>query len=115
MKMFPFFCQCSTLGVCSPCKILVVIVIAVACLFIGYFIGKSKNSKNGALLESLNKRVRKLSFIDLKLIQLATFCFALIIAKLAPLCIGGLRLRWLTLAMIICLIKPVYVIWGKKK
>jgi len=63
--------------------------------------------------ESLNARVKKLSFIDVKLIKWATFFAAIIVVKFFP---QLLKINYpiLVILMILCAAKPVYVAWIKK-
>ena len=65
------------------------------------------------LLESLDKRVKKFSIIDVKLAQGVAMFFALIIAKLIP-DIMDLSIWWFVALLIICAIKPCYVFWIKE-
>ncbi len=63
--------------------------------------------------KSLNQRVKKLSFIDVKLIKWATFFATIIVVKFFP---QLLRINYpiLIILMVVCSIKPVYVAWFKK-
>jgi len=65
------------------------------------------------ILEDMNRRVRKLDIIDVKLSQGAAMFFVLIIAKLIP-DIMGLSIWWFVVLLIICAVKPVYVFWIKQ-
>jgi hypothetical protein len=60
------------------------------------------------LLEELDRRVKKFSFIDVKLAQGAAMFGALIIAKLIP-GVRDLSIWWFVVLLIICAIKPACV------
>jgi hypothetical protein len=60
------------------------------------------------LLEDMDKRVKKFSFIDVKLAQGAAMFGALIIAKLIPQ-IMDLSIWWFVVLLIICAMKPACV------
>lgn len=60
------------------------------------------------LLEELDRRVRKFSFIDVKLAQGAAMFGALIIAKIIP-DIMDLSIWWFIVLLVICAIKPAGV------
>ena len=64
--------------------------------------------------ESLNAKVKKLSFIDVKLIKWATFFATIIVVKFFP---QLLKINYpiLIILMILCVAKPVYVVWVKKQ
>ena len=66
-----------------------------------------------SLLEDLNQRVKKFSFIDIKLAQAASIFFALIIVKLIPQ-IMNVCIWWFIVLLILCAIKPVNVFLSKK-
>jgi len=65
------------------------------------------------MFEKLNEKVRKLTYIDVKLIKLATFFAAIIVVKLFPqlLKINYWVLIVLTIA---CSVKPAYKFLSKK-
>ncbi len=65
------------------------------------------------LLEVMDKRVKKFSFIDVKLAQGAAMFLALIIAKYIPGIIT-LSVWWFIGLLIICAIKPACVFWLKE-
>ena len=65
------------------------------------------------LLEELDRRVRKFSFIDVKLAQGAAMFGALIIAKVIP-DIMDLSIWWFIILLVVCAIKPFYVFWFVK-
>jgi hypothetical protein len=65
------------------------------------------------LFEELDRRVRKFSFIDVKLAQGAAMFGALIIAKIIP-DIMDLSIWWFAAMLVICAIRPFYVFWIKK-
>ena len=60
------------------------------------------------LLEELDRRVRKFSFVDVKLAQGAAMFGALIIAKIIP-DIMDLNIWWFIVLLVICAIKPASV------
>ena len=60
------------------------------------------------LLEELDRRVRKFSFIDVKLAQGAAMFGALIIAKIIP-DIMDLSIWWFIVLLVLCAIKPASV------
>jgi len=64
-------------------------------------------------LEDMDKRVKKFSFIDVKLAQGAAMFGALIIAKLIPQ-IMDLSIWWFVVLLIICAMKPACVFWLKE-
>ena len=65
------------------------------------------------MFKKLNKRAKKLTLLDIKLLQFAAFFFAIILVKLFPklLTISYPVLIILTVA---CLAKPFYGFWIKK-
>jgi hypothetical protein len=71
--------------------------------------------KKGAkmLYSLLNQKVKKLSFLDLKLAQLVAVFGALIIVKLFPQ-ILNIPLGWFITLLIASAIKPLYSFWIKK-
>ena len=65
------------------------------------------------LFEELDRRVRKFSFVDVKLAQGAAMFGALIIAKIIP-DIMDLSIWWFIILLVVCAIKPFYVFWFVK-
>lgn len=63
-------------------------------------------------IESLNLRVKKLSFLDVKLSRASNWFLALIIVKLIPE-IMNVNIGWFIVCLILCTIKPFYVFWAK--
>ncbi|MFH1519180.1 MAG: hypothetical protein ABIE75_01225 [Candidatus Omnitrophota bacterium] len=63
--------------------------------------------------KSLNEKVKKLSFIDVKLIKWATFFATIIVVKFFP---QLLKINYpiLIILMVVCSVKPVYAVWFKK-
>lgn len=57
-----------------------------------------------------NRKVRKLTIVDLKLIQVASMAVILIVAKLLPQ-IMTLSIWWFVALLIVCAMRPVYVFW----
>jgi len=65
------------------------------------------------LFEELDRRVRKFSFVDVKLAQGAAMFGALIIAKIIP-DIMDLSIWWFVAMLFICAIRPFYAFWLMK-
>ncbi len=65
------------------------------------------------LLEDMDQRAKKLSFIDLQLGQCAVMFFALFIAKLIPQ-IMGINIWWFLALAVLCHARPSCVFWFKK-
>jgi len=63
-------------------------------------------------METMNQRVKKLSFFDIQLIKAANIFLALIIVKLIPQ-IMNVHIGWFVMLCIFCIIKPFYVAWIK--
>jgi hypothetical protein len=63
-------------------------------------------------METMNQRVKKLSFFDVQLIKAANIFLALIIVKLIPQ-ILNVDIGWFVMLCILCIIKPFYVAWIK--
>lgn len=65
------------------------------------------------MFEKMNERVKKLSFVDIKLIKWGVFFATIIIVKLFP---QLLRINYgiLVVLMIACSIKPAYKFWIKR-
>ena len=57
-----------------------------------------------------NRKVRKLTIIDLKLVQVASMAGILIIVKLFPQ-IMDLSIWWFVALLIICVLRPGYMFW----
>jgi hypothetical protein len=57
-----------------------------------------------------NRKVRKLTIIDLKLIQVTSMAGILIIVKLFPEVLN-LSIWWFAALLVICILRPAYVIW----
>ncbi|MBI4721516.1 MAG: hypothetical protein HY769_00685 [Candidatus Stahlbacteria bacterium] len=62
--------------------------------------------------ENMNKRVKKLSILDVKLAQGAAMFAALIVAKLIPQ-IMDISIWWFVVLLVVCIIKPFYVFYIK--
>ena len=65
-----------------------------------------------AKMETMNQRVKKLSFFDIQLIKAANIFLALIVVKLVPQ-IMSVDIGWFVMLCILCVIKPFYVAWIK--
>jgi len=63
-------------------------------------------------METMNQRVKKLSFFDVQLIKWGNIFFALFIVKLIPQ-IMNVNIGWFVVLCILCIIKPFYVFWIK--
>ncbi len=61
-------------------------------------------------VRSWNHTVRKLTIVDLKLVQVASMAFVLILAKLFP-AILGLGLGWLIAFALACSARAIYLFW----
>jgi len=65
------------------------------------------------LLEDMDQRVKKLSFIDLPLGECAAMLFGIFIAKLIPQ-IMNINIWWFLALSVLCHAKPSCVFWFKK-
>ncbi len=65
-----------------------------------------------ALIRWMNERIKLFTIFDVKLVQLAAICFALIIVKLFPQ-IMELNVWWFILLAIFSAIRPIYVMFLK--
>ena len=63
--------------------------------------------------EGLNQRVKRLSFVDIKLIKWATFFATIVVVKFFPQLLQ-MNYPVLILLMVLCAAKPVYKAWIKK-
>ncbi len=61
-------------------------------------------------LDYWNRKVRTLTIVDLKLIQVGSMALILIFAKLVPQ-IMSLNIWWFVAVAIICCARPLYVFW----
>lgn len=57
-----------------------------------------------------NRKVRRLTIVDLKLIQVASMAIILIVVKLLPQ-IMSLSIWWFVALLTICALRPAYVFW----
>ncbi len=62
---------------------------------------------------NFNQRIKKFTFLDLKSIEIATFCFTVLLIKFAPKIIV-IRKEWFITIMVLALIRPIYVFFFKK-
>ena len=60
-----------------------------------------------------NRKVRTLTIVDLKLIQVGSMALILILAKLIPQ-IMSLSIWWFVAVAIICCVRPLYVFWIRR-
>ena len=65
------------------------------------------------LLEDMNQRAKKLSFIDLIVGECAVIFFGIFIAKLIPQ-LMNINMWWLLALAVLCHAKPSCVFWFKK-
>jgi len=65
------------------------------------------------ILNYMNERVKKFSILDVKLAQGVGIFVALIIVKLIPQ-IMDINIRWFVVLLVICVIKPFYVLFIRK-
>jgi hypothetical protein len=77
----------------------------------------SSANKKGQIMNALtdwiaywNRKVRKLTIFDVKLVQGTAMAFALIIVKLFPP-IMSLSIWWFVAFAVIFALRPLYVIW----
>jgi len=65
------------------------------------------------MFEGLNKRLKKLTWVDMTMVKWSAFFAAIIIVKIFP---QLLQLNYLTLVilMLACSIRPLYRFWIKK-
>ncbi len=61
----------------------------------------------------LDDRAKRLGILDIKLVQLATACFVVLLIKFAPRIII-IRKEWFISIFFLALIRPLYVFWFKK-
>ena len=57
-----------------------------------------------------NRKVQRLTIVDLKLVQVASMALILIVVKLFPQ-VMSLSIWWFVALLIICGLRPVYVFW----
>ncbi|MCD6102168.1 MAG: hypothetical protein J7J77_03855 [Candidatus Cloacimonetes bacterium] len=65
------------------------------------------------LIKNMNKRVKKLTIFDIKLVQGAAMFIMLIIVKLIPQ-IMDISIWWFVVLAILCGIRPMYVFYKKE-
>lgn len=58
-----------------------------------------------------NERVRRMNIFEVKLVQTAAICAALVIVKLVP-AIMSISIWWFVALMIITAIRPLIVVFG---
>ena len=76
-------------------------------------INKNKGKKIMGLFKWANEKVKKLSFIDVKLVAFVGICIGLILAKLSP-CVLDINIWWFVVIGALLLLKVYYVILFKK-
>ncbi|MCK4421351.1 hypothetical protein KAW48_06085 [candidate division WOR-3 bacterium] len=64
-------------------------------------------------LENINERVKRFNIIDIKLVQCTTIFAMLIIVKFIPK-IMDINIWWFVALLVLCAIKPLYVMYIKK-
>ena len=57
-----------------------------------------------------NRKVRKLTIVDVKLVQLMSMAVALILVKWFPQ-IMSLSIWWFVALFVLCFLRPAYVFW----
>jgi hypothetical protein len=57
-----------------------------------------------------NRKVRKLTIVDLKLVQVASMAAILVVVKLAPQLVS-LSIWWFVAVFAVCILRPAYVLW----
>lgn len=62
------------------------------------------------IVQFWNERVRRMNIFDVKLVQLAAICAALVIVKLVP-AIMSVSIWWFVALMIISAIRPLMVVF----
>ncbi len=63
--------------------------------------------------QGFNARAKKLTFLDIELLQVTTVCFTVLVIKFAPRIII-IRKELFIALLIISAIKPLYDFWFKK-
>lgn len=71
--------------------------------------GQAMNTVMG-WIDYWNRKVRKLTIIDLKLVQVASMAGILVVVKLFPQ-IVDLNIWWFVALAVICASRPGYVFW----
>lgn len=66
-----------------------------------------------ALFVWMNSRINRFSIIDIKLVQGAAMCFAVIIVKLIPQ-ILTIDMAWFVVLAILLAARPMYIMYFKK-
>lgn len=65
-----------------------------------------------SLTKWANQKIKRLDYTDIKLIKIAVFAFALMLAKLWPT-ILGLAWYWYALIFVLAYIRPIHKIFKK--
>ena len=63
-------------------------------------------------IESMNERVKRLDILDVKLVQGAAICFALVIVKFVPQ-IMNISVWWFAVLAVACAVRPMRVFWAR--
>ena len=66
------------------------------------------------LYQWANQKIKYFSLIDVKLIALAGMFLGLILAKLFPM-FSRLNIEWFIGLTVLCLVRPYYIIFSRKK
>ncbi len=66
-----------------------------------------------SMIDYWNRKVKKFTIFDVKLVQGAAMAFALIIVKLFPQ-IMSLSIWWFVAFAVVCALRPVYAMWFKE-
>lgn len=64
--------------------------------------------------EAMNNKVKKMDFIDVKLMQCAAFCIGIIVVKVFPQFFAAIRIRYLLFLIAFLVMRPYYKVWFKK-
>ncbi len=66
-----------------------------------------------SVIDYWNRKVKKFTIFDVKLIQGAAMAFALIIVKFFPQ-IMSLSIWWFVAFAVVCAVRPAYAMWFKE-
>ena len=66
-----------------------------------------------SLWTNLNARAKKMSIVDIKLLEIATVCFTVLVIKFAPIVIV-ISKWWFIAIFFLAILKPLCVVFGKK-
>ncbi len=66
-----------------------------------------------SMIEYWNRKVKKFTIFDVKLVQGAAMAFAVIIVKFFPQ-IMSLSIWWFVAFAVVCALRPAYAMWFKE-